>query len=938
MNTLTRHLVSGLGRLGLVLTSGMVMIVAVLLALISASQVVRAGPIPPPAGYPKLITSIKSVTPTLAPTGGVTLHYAIEIRNTGAYTAISTTLTDRLPEHTSYNGDAHASVSSTIAFTGGVLAWTGDIGFDSTVVLNFSVSLSPAFSGTLRNTAVISHPLIARPISATAETVVTNLPILAIAKSSVPSKPGPGKPLTYTLVVANQGQPAANLPITVTDRLPLSTSLRSLGPDGVTNPVSNVVTWTRRVTLELGQTTSFTFSVDVDDVPSGTVIANVAYQVASSVGITSGELYTVTVIDPIFSLSKHTWPDPPGSNRDMTYTLTLLNAGSLATKLVITDRIPAWVSYTHGGTRVGNVVSWTLPSLDTGESAEFSYTVTISDIMNIPIVNDNYWVCSAEDVCRSGRVLTSVVQGPTFEAFAILDPIAKKPGGGGGPVTPTLVVRNLGPGNAIQAMALLQFGRISVSANDLYAAPAIGTPSPFPRGPACGDKCVSYVWVGDLAYGDTITFTTVDAQSTIGGEEGTLYTATVVITDEMSNMTTAPVTGTAIGKVTHLANLIPTKSAPPVIGRGQLLTYTIDVWNSGLSNDVPPYPMLWDVIPLSVTVVSISDGGQIIPGSAMLPRPYISWTLPAFSTGDHVKRTFTVRVDSDLVSGTQILNDNYRVLWNENDPTYTGILSKTGQTVTTTVLEVGLIASFKEVSPALALPGPDNLLTYSLYISNSSLLPLSGVTVQDALPWEVSTYQRDAIASAGQIVSDIVSLRWTGSVGALSFQVVTLSVRVDPNYSGPVTNTAVISHPSLLEVVTVHAVAYITDRPVLFITKSASPDPAKRDGDLVYTLRVVNLGQQATGLVITDVVPAGVEYVAGGELVGNQVRWEAPVLKPGESRRFAFQVKVGSVLQIVNGLYGVTCAEGVTALGKPLITLVRGGRYGIYLPVIMKLW
>ena len=36
-----------------------------------------------------------------------------------------------------------------------------------------------------------------------------------------------------------------------------------------------------------------------------------------------------------------------------------------------------------------------------------------------------------------------------------------------------------------------------------------------------------------MAVGDVITFTTIEGQSTIGGEEGTHYTATVVITDDL---------------------------------------------------------------------------------------------------------------------------------------------------------------------------------------------------------------------------------------------------------------------------------------------------------------------------------------------------------------------------------------------------------------------
>jgi hypothetical protein len=105
-----------------------------------------------------------------------------------------------------------------------------------------------------------------------------------------------------------------------------------------------------------------------------------------------------------------------------------------------------------------------------------------------------YQVCSAEGVCQTGVPLTSIVKGPTFEAEAFVDPIAKKPGGGGGPVTPTLTLKNLGPGYAINATATLYFERISVSYNDLYVTPYIGMISP---GPDCGDKCVAYRWTGD---------------------------------------------------------------------------------------------------------------------------------------------------------------------------------------------------------------------------------------------------------------------------------------------------------------------------------------------------------------------------------------------------------------------------------------------------------
>jgi uncharacterized repeat protein (TIGR01451 family) len=955
MDDLVRQTMGRKARLGLASLGGVLLLGVLLFVLGSNSLVAHADPIDPPEGYPKLSLSAKAVTPTLASTGGVTLYYTIEIVNTGAYTAADTMLTDAIPAGTTYNGDLQASVPSTHTFANRVLSWQGDVGFDATTVVSFSVVVSPTFNGVVRNTAVISHPLIDGPVTATVETVVTDQPILTIEKMSSPEKPGANKPLVYTLVVGNQGQPTSTLPITVTDVVPLNTTVLAVGADGVTGTVGSdvVVTWTRSVTLDVGGTTAFTFSVEVGDVPSGTVIANEDFQVASAMGVVAAtEPYTITIIDPILLLSKYVWPDPPGSNREMTYTLTLLNKGSLATDLIITDVVPTGVAeYRRGGSEAGGVVSWTLDSLDTGESAEFTYTVYISNVMGIALVNDEYMVCSAEGACQPGEVLTSVVKGPTFEAFAWVDPIAKKPGGGGGPVTPTLMVRNLGPGNALDATALLMFGRISMNDGDLYADPPIGTPTPFPSY-KCGDKCSAHVWVGDLGLGEAVTFTVTVAQSTIGGEEDTHYTATVVITDDLSGLSTDPVTSTAIGKITHKANLIPSKSAPKVIGRGQVMTYTINVRNSALATDEPPYPYLWDVLPISgVTVLSdsISHGGKIqtvtlgLPGGGTMYAEVISWTLPGFGTGERLEepRRFAVRVDDDLVSGTQIYNWTTIAGWWETEDVR--FFENAAKPVTTTVVELGLVDSYKEVTPMLALPGPDNLLTYYLHIVNSSPLSLTGVTVYDMLPWQSSTYQRDAVASAGTVTSDIVSIRWEGDVAALSSEVVTFTVLVDEDYSGPVTNTAVISHPDLLDEIVVEAVAYITDLPVLQISKSASPDPVPQNGELHYRISVVNLGQLATGLVITDAIPDNTTYVAdsataGGEYsaVSDQVRWEIEFLEPGEMRSLGFDVTVANV-DVINERYVATCAEGVVAVGEPVMTPIRGGEGGmIYLPLVLR--
>lgn len=913
----------------------LVLITLLILAAHKTALHIYAAPIDPPEGYPKLTQSVKIVTPTLAPTGGATLYYLIEIRNTGAYQAEGVTLNDTLPPGVSYNGDAWASSPLTPTFLNGILSWTGDVGFDATVVVSYSVTVSDTFSGLVQNSAVISAPLTAHPVTVTAETMVTDAPIFEIGKTSAPEIPGPNKLLTYTLEVTNQGQPAISTTITVTDQVPADTALSNPGGGSVDGVL---ITWNRLVTLDTGETSVFTFSVTVDDVVSGTVITNDLYDVTGPDGVPSpGEVYTTTVLDPILYISKYVRPDPPGSNREMDYYLSVLNKGSLATDLTISDRVPDGVTYVTGGSLSGDVVTWDLQTLDTNQSQVVSFTVYVGDVAEVPVINGEYDICAAgEGVCASGAVLTSTVGGPTFRIDGWLDPIAKKPGGGGGPVTPTLTVENLGPGNALEATASLRFERISVQSSDLIAIPPVGSFSP---GASCGDKCLLYVWVGDIAYGETITFTTLEGQSSIGGEEGTHYTATLIMTDVLGAYTTPPLSTTITGTVTHMANLIPTKTAPLVIGAGNKMTYTIEVFDSGLTTDVPPYPVLTDTVPASTTLVSISDGGL---STTIGNETVISWTLPSMGPGDRYYRSFTVQVFDDLISGTQIVNREYGTLWYNSASTLTlGILSNTGVPFTTTVKEIGLIDSYKTVTPALALPGPGNILTYTVHVVNTSPEPLSGVQVHDLLPWQSSTYLRNAVASAGTILSDIVSIDWTGDVAPFSSELITLSVLVDPDYTGGVTNTAVITHSALNAEVIVQAVAYITDKPVLFIEKTATPDPVVLGGELLYTIKVTNLGQQATNLVITDVIPANTEYIAnsassGGLLFGDYIQWQIPVLTPGAQFSFTFKVKVIDGDFIVNDAYQVTSAEKISATGAPVITAVYTPYRYMYLPIIRK--
>lgn len=103
-------------------------------------------------------------------------------------------------------------------------------------------------------------------------------------------------------------------------------------------------------------------------------------------------------------------PEEAGPGQPITYTLTVGNDGDQqASTLVITDDIPAGASYIQGGTRQGNIVSWTLASLDPYESETFTYVVTATE----SIVNKDYRVSASDGFSATRpKALLTIIDKP----------------------------------------------------------------------------------------------------------------------------------------------------------------------------------------------------------------------------------------------------------------------------------------------------------------------------------------------------------------------------------------------------------------------------------------------------------------------------------------------------------------------------------------------
>jgi uncharacterized repeat protein (TIGR01451 family) len=206
------------------------------------------------------LTKSASPTPALA---GKVLTYTIVVANSGGAEATGVTITDTVPDNTTY---IPGSASDGGILEGSEVKWMGlTIAQGTSVTRTFQVTIGIIADGsTLTNTAYVSCAEKASS-SHTITTTVSNPPDLSITKTVAVSGTQPvqlGDPITYTIVVANSG--TGDAPNThITDTLPVGI----IGSDLDTT-----------VMVTSGTSLTFTIKATVAlNAPLGVTITNIAY-------------------------------------------------------------------------------------------------------------------------------------------------------------------------------------------------------------------------------------------------------------------------------------------------------------------------------------------------------------------------------------------------------------------------------------------------------------------------------------------------------------------------------------------------------------------------------------------------------------------------------------------------------------------------------------
>jgi uncharacterized repeat protein (TIGR01451 family) len=336
-------------------------------------------------------------------------------------------------------------------------------------------------------------------------------------------------------------------------------------------------------------------------------------------------------------------------------------------------------------------------------------------------------------------------------------------------------------------------------------------------------------------------------------------------------------------------------ATPDPVGVGASLTYTVTVANKGFldAHDV----VLSDVLPGLVTIASTASSQGPAPTVSGQTVTASIGTLPAQASA---RLTIVVQVQggvgSSLVSTASATED-------EIDPTPQDD-SASVTTRVTAAADLGL--RFDDSASIVHLGDP---LTWTLTASNRGpsladhvrlSVPLTGLAFTAA-----TSTQGQVDVQGGQLVADLGGLA-SGSQATVTVQLQAASV-------GTITSTAILSSDEYDPAPGDNAASVtLTVLPVTNLGLTIATDRAKAaSGQTVQlTIKATNHGADATGVTLTDIVPAGLAFLSASSDLGT-----AP----------AFDAQTGTLTAEIGDLAsGEVCIVTVKALvtAAPSVTLI----------------
>jgi len=566
-----------------------------------------------------------SVTKTDSPDpvpAGSNIDYVLTVTNNGPAIAQSIVLSDVIPANTTFvSSFVNAGPLICAPPAGGTFQCTrATLNASGTVQVTLTVNVNPGATGTISNTATVTtatnDPNGTNNSASTTTTVLSDAD-LSVTKTDSPDPVTAGSNIDYLLTVTNNG-PAIAQSIVLSDVIPANTTFVSsfvnAGPLICAPPAGGTFQCTR-ATLNASASAQVTLTVNVNPGATGT-ISNTATVTTTTndpnnANNSATELTTVTAVNADVSVTKTDAPDPVTEGQNITYTITVANAGpATATSVDLQDIVPAgttFVSFTAPAgwsattPSVGGVglVEATNPSLTIADGPQiFTLVVNVNVGATSPITNVATVTNAVSDPATGNNVSTATTTVSALSAdLSVTKTDTPDPVTAGQNITYTITVNNAGPNpaSAVSLSDAIPAGTTFVS----LTSPGGWTPTTPPVG---GTGTVTAT-NPSLAVATPSVFTlvvNVNAATTGTVTNTATVTSTTPDSNNANNSATATTTVNALAVNADLA-ITKVAGAGPFFAGGNV-NFTITVTNNGPA--AATSVTVVDTLPAGSTLVS----------------------------------------------------------------------------------------------------------------------------------------------------------------------------------------------------------------------------------------------------------------------------------------------------------------------------------------------
>ncbi len=827
----------------------------------------------------------------LVPGGPVT--YTVAVTNNGPSSVSGAGFADSVPA-------AVTGVSWTCVVAGGgscgaasgsgnAVATTLDLASGAVATFTVSGTVSASATGSLANTATASVPSgwtdpVPGNDSATDTDTLTGAADLSVTKTDGVGALVPGSPVTYTVVVTNNG-PSAVTGATLADAVPAAVTAVSWscaaaggGSCGAASGSGNAVS--TDVDLPSGTTATVTIDGIVSPVATGTLSNTATIAVPAGVTDPVAANDTATDVDVLvpqadLEVAKTDGQSSTAPGQPVTYTVAVTNNGpSAVTGAPLTDVVPAsvtgvsWTCAVAGSgscatpSGSGNAVSEAL-DLAPGAVATVVVSGTVAPGATGVLVNTASIAAPAgvTDTVPGNNSDTDTDTLTPLADLAVSNGSSPSPYVAGAPISYSVSVTNNGP-SAVTGASFTDAIPAGVTAVSWACVVSTGTGS---CGSAAGTGNAIAAGL-DLASGAVATFTVsgVVAAGTTG-----------VLTSTASVAAPAGVTDPVPGNNTAIDTNAPAVNADLAVSNSSLpfpyvaggpLVYTAQVTNNGPS--AVAGASFTDAIPAGVTTVTwtclVAGGGSC--GASAGSGNAIAAGLDLASGA---VATFTV---SGVVAAgtTGVLTSTASVAApaGVTDP----VPGNNTAIDTNQASSVADLAVSNSSSPVPYVDG--GAITYTVQVTNNGPAGVTGATLTDAIPAGVTAVSWACVVSTG--TGSCGSAAGTGNAIAAGLDLAsgavatfTVSGVVAAGTTGVLTSTASVAAPAGVTdpvpgnntAVDTNPTGVLTaDLGVAVTPAAASVQPGALSA---YTIQVSNGGVTSSiGAVVTISIPGGAGFVS----------------------------------------------------------------------------